>query len=50
MMKSEDILEGLMAWVEIDTPTGDVIGIGKLVDLIQSQQIGTPASGRFCRR
>ncbi|WP_229673188.1 M20 family metallopeptidase [Salipiger pallidus] len=37
MMKSEDILQGLMAWVEIDTPTGDVVGIGKLVDLIQSQ-------------
>ncbi|MFC4730247.1 M20 family metallopeptidase [Salipiger abyssi] len=36
-MESEDILRGLMAWVGIDTPTGDVAGIGRLLDLIQSQ-------------
>lgn len=36
-MQSEDILEGLLEWVEIDTPTGDVAEIAKLVDLIQSQ-------------
>ncbi|CUH80669.1 M20 family metallopeptidase [Tropicibacter naphthalenivorans] len=36
-MDSQDILDSLMAWVRIDTPTGDVQGIAKLVDLIQSQ-------------
>lgn len=36
-MQSEDILEGLLEWVRIDTPTGDVQGIGRQIDLIQSQ-------------
>ncbi|WP_255571957.1 M20 family metallopeptidase [Celeribacter sp. PS-C1] len=36
-MQSEDILAGLMEWVRIDTPTGDVAGISRLVDLIEAQ-------------
>ncbi|MCI5084930.1 MAG: M20 family metallopeptidase [Rhodovulum sp.] len=35
-MQSEDILKGLMRWVEIDTPTGAVDNIGRLIDLIAS--------------
>lgn len=37
MMESEDILKGLMRWVEIDTPTGSVAGISKLLDLMTSE-------------
>ena len=37
MMKSEDILRGLMSWVEIDTPTGSVETIARLVDLIEEE-------------
>ncbi|APX21559.1 MAG: carboxypeptidase [Rhodobacteraceae bacterium] len=37
MMQSEDILKGLMRWVEIDTPTGSVATIARLVDLIASE-------------
>ncbi len=37
MMKSEDILTGLLRWVEIDTPTGSVDTIARLVDLIASE-------------
>ncbi|SMO97736.1 M20 family metallopeptidase [Paracoccus laeviglucosivorans] len=33
---SEDLLAGMMRWVEIDTPTGDVAGIARLIDLIES--------------
>ncbi|SFI80134.1 M20 family metallopeptidase [Celeribacter neptunius] len=36
-MTSEDILDGLMRWVEIDTPTGDISGITRLVDQIASE-------------
>ena len=36
-MTSEDILDGLMRWVEIDTPTGDISGITRLVDQIDSE-------------
>ncbi|MCE7029492.1 M20 family metallopeptidase [Jiella avicenniae] len=35
-MNSEDILAGLMRWVEIDTPTGATEAIGRLIDLIAS--------------
>ncbi|WP_319520607.1 M20 family metallopeptidase [uncultured Martelella sp.] len=34
---SEDILSGLMRWVEIDTPTGACDTIGRLVDLIEEE-------------
>nr|WP_268879809.1 M20/M25/M40 family metallo-hydrolase [Jiella pelagia] len=34
MTNSEDILTGLMRWVEIDTPTGATETIGTLIDLI----------------
>lgn len=34
---SEDILSGLLRWVEIDTPTGSVETISSLVDLIASE-------------
>lgn len=37
MMQSEDILKGLMRWVEIDTPTGSVATISALVDLIAAE-------------
>lgn len=37
MMSSEDILKGLMRWVEIDTPTGSVATIAQLVDLIAAE-------------
>ena len=37
MMTSEDILKGLMPWVEIDTPTGAVDGISAQIDLIASE-------------
>ena len=37
MMQSEDILQGLMRWVEIDTPTGSVQSIAQLIDLIASE-------------
>lgn len=37
MIDSEDILCGLMEWVRIDTPTGHVEGIARLIDLIASQ-------------
>jgi len=36
-MQSEDILKGLMSWVEINTPTGSVDTISALVDLIASE-------------
>lgn len=37
MTDSETILQGLLDWVAIDTPTGDVGGIARLIDLIQTQ-------------
>ncbi|VDS08760.1 Carboxypeptidase G2 precursor [Paracoccus haematequi] len=33
---SETLLNGLMRWVEIDTPTGDIEGIARLIDLIET--------------
>ncbi len=36
-MDSEDILNGLLRWVEIDTPTGSVENIASLIDLIASE-------------
>ncbi|TYC78833.1 M20 family metallopeptidase [Stappia sp. BW2] len=34
MLNSEDILQGLLTWVGIDTPTGSVENIARLIDLI----------------
>ncbi|WP_108259619.1 M20/M25/M40 family metallo-hydrolase [Mangrovicoccus ximenensis] len=36
-MTSEELLRGLLGWVEIDTPTGDVAGIARLLDLIEAE-------------
>jgi glutamate carboxypeptidase len=33
---SETLLAGLMRWVEIDTPTGDIEGIARLINLIEA--------------
>lgn len=43
-MDSEDILRGLLEWVAIETPTGHVENIGKLVDLIARQLLPLGAS------
>lgn len=37
MMDSENILQGLMKWVGIDTPTGHVENISALIDLIDAE-------------
>lgn len=37
MMDSDDILSGIMRWVEIDTPTGSTASISDLVDLIAAE-------------
>lgn len=33
---SETLLAGILRWVEIDTPTGDVAGIARLIDRIEA--------------
>jgi len=43
LYEEESLLEGLLRWVEIDTPTGDVEGMARLLDVVTRDYEGIGA-------